>query len=111
MPVSSKLPPRSSSPALRREQHLPREPQLFRFGLRRLFLLVTLLGILLTLLVSTSGPWPLVISMVSLLVAAHVLGALLGPGCAIRRLKFAAGGPSILSLGSDQLMTTDQPQP
>ena len=34
-------------------------------GLRRLFLLVTLLGILLTLLVSTSEPWPLAGSSVA----------------------------------------------
>jgi hypothetical protein len=81
---------------------------LFRFGLRRLFLLVTLLGILLTLLVSTSGPWPLVIGMVSLLVAAHVLGALLGARLRDTSPEIRRWRTLHPNVDSDQPMTTDQ---
>ena len=72
MHIPSKSPPRPHSPAL------PPEPQLFRFRLRRLFLLVTALAILLMLLVTTTGPWPLVIGMLTLLIVAHLLAALVG---------------------------------
>jgi len=56
----------------------PREPHLLRFGLRQMFLFVTLVCVLLTLLVLTKGPWPLVIGATSALVAAHVFGTLIG---------------------------------
>jgi hypothetical protein len=103
MPVSAKVPSLPPSPSL------PREPQLFRFGLRRLFLLVTLLAILLTLLVSTSGPWPLVICMVTLLVAAHVLGALLGARLRDTSPEIRHWRAMQPNVDSDQPVTADQP--
>ena len=56
----------------------PHEPQLLRFRLRQLFLIVTLLSVLCGLLVTSEGPWPIVIGLGALLVAAHVLGVLIG---------------------------------
>lgn len=55
-----------------------REPHLLRFRLRQLFLFVTLLSVLFASLVLTDGPWPLVIIVVTVLVAAHVFGTLVG---------------------------------
>ncbi len=55
-----------------------REPQLLRFRLRQMFFMVTLVSVLCALLVGTEGPWPWLISLAALLVAAHVLGNLLG---------------------------------
>lgn len=55
-----------------------REPQLLRFRLRQMFLGVTLLSLLCALLVTTEGPWPLVIGVGTLLVGAHVVGNLIG---------------------------------
>lgn len=55
-----------------------REPQLLKFGLRQMFFVVTLLCVLCTSVVMTSGPWPWVIVISALLVSAHVLGNLIG---------------------------------
>lgn len=55
-----------------------REPQLFRFHLRHLFLGVTFFSIFCALLVLTDGPWPLVISSVVFMVGAHVMGTAIG---------------------------------
>jgi hypothetical protein len=57
---------------------LPREPHLLKFRLRQMFLWVTLLCLLLALIATTSGPWPWVIIIFALMVAAHVLGNLIG---------------------------------
>ncbi len=54
------------------------EPQLLRFHLRHLFLVVTLVSIFCAAMVATQGPWPLVICGGVLLVGAHVLGNLIG---------------------------------
>lgn len=56
----------------------PREPHLFRFGLRQLFLAITLLSVLCALLVLTKGAWPLVIGISALLLAGHLFGTLIG---------------------------------
>lgn len=56
----------------------PPEPHLLRFRLRQLFVVVTLLSVLCALLVSTDGPIPLVIFVVTLLIVAHVFGTLVG---------------------------------
>ena len=56
----------------------PREPHLLRFRLRQLFLFVTGLSVLLAALVLTEGPWPLVIIVSTLLIAAHVFGTMVG---------------------------------
>jgi len=56
----------------------PREPHLLRFRLWQLFFFVTLLSLLCALLVLTDGPWPLVIGVTTVLVAAHVFGTLVG---------------------------------
>ena len=55
-----------------------REPHLLRFRLRQMFFLVTLLSLLCGLLVLTDGPWPLLIVVSTLLIAAHVFGTLVG---------------------------------
>ncbi len=55
-----------------------REPHLFRFGLRHLFVIVTLLSVLCAALVLTKGAVPLVIGVSALLIAAHVFGTLVG---------------------------------
>ena len=55
-----------------------REPQLLRFRLRQMFFMVTLASVLCGLLVATEGPWPMMIGVAALLVAAHVLGNLVG---------------------------------
>lgn len=56
----------------------PREPQLLRFRLRQMFLLVTVVGVLCGLMVLTDGPVPMLIGLAALLVAAHILGNLIG---------------------------------
>ncbi|MEM8946371.1 MAG: hypothetical protein AAGD11_14460 [Planctomycetota bacterium] len=56
----------------------PREPHLLRFRLRQLFFFVTLLSVLCAALVLTDGPWPLVILVTTVLIAAHVFGTLVG---------------------------------
>lgn len=55
-----------------------REPHLLKFRLRQMFLWVTLLCLLLALIATTSGPWPWVITIAALMVAAHVFGNLIG---------------------------------
>ena len=57
---------------------LPCQPQLLRFGLRQMFFVVTLLSILCALLTALGGAWPLVMGVGALLIAAHVLGNLIG---------------------------------
>ena len=56
----------------------PKQPQLFRFGLRQLFFVVTLLSVFCALMATTEGGWPLLIGAGTLLVGAHVLGNLIG---------------------------------
>lgn len=55
-----------------------REPHLLKFRLRQLFLWFTLLSLLFALIAATSGPWPWVITIAALMVAAHVFGNLIG---------------------------------
>jgi hypothetical protein len=55
-----------------------REPQLLRFRLRQMFLMVTLASVICATLVLTNGPWPFVIVVAVLLVAAHVMGNVVG---------------------------------
>lgn len=65
-----------------RERTVPsgagREPQLFRFGLRQLFLFVAGCSALLGLLVYTEGVWPWVIGSFTALVVAHVFSTVIG---------------------------------
>lgn len=70
MPPTSHQSPASSTPL--------REPQLLRFRLRQMFLMVALVSVVCYALVGAQGPWPLVILITVLLVAAHVLGNLIG---------------------------------
>ena len=56
----------------------PREPHLLRFGLRQVFVVVTLLSVLCALLVQAKGAWPLIIGVATVLIAAHVFGTLIG---------------------------------
>ncbi|TWU20796.1 hypothetical protein Pla144_48480 [Bythopirellula polymerisocia] len=55
-----------------------REPHLLKFGLKKLFLIVTLASLFCALMVLTHGPWPLVIFFLALLTLAHVLGNMIG---------------------------------
>jgi hypothetical protein len=54
------------------------EPHLLKFRLRQLFFVVTLLSFLCALVAVTEGPWPWLISLSALMVAAHILGNLIG---------------------------------
>jgi hypothetical protein len=72
-----------------------REPHLFRFGLKQMFLLLSLAGVLCGLLVGTGGSWPLIIGLATLLVGAHVLGNSLGT-----RLRDTSG--EVLQWRADQ---------
>lgn len=56
----------------------PREPQLLRFRLRQMFFMVTLASLLCAALAMANGPWPMVIVVAVLLVAAHVFGNVVG---------------------------------
>lgn len=58
-------------------EHL-HEPHLLKFRLRQMFLVVTLLSVLCALIAVTRGPWPWVIGLSAIMVAAHVLGNLIG---------------------------------
>jgi hypothetical protein len=53
-------------------------PQLFRFTLRQLFLLVTLVSLVCGALALVGGTWSVVIGIGALLVGAHVLGNYIG---------------------------------
>lgn len=55
-----------------------REPQLFRFSLRHLFLYVSMAAVVAALLARLDGAWPMVIASGVALVGAHVLGTFLG---------------------------------
>jgi hypothetical protein len=55
-----------------------REPHLLKFRLRQLFLVVTLVSLICASAAITSGPWPWVIALSAIMVAAHVLGNLIG---------------------------------
>ncbi len=55
-----------------------REPHLLKFRLRQMFLVVTLLSVLSALVAMTNGPWQWLIVFTALMVAAHVLGNLIG---------------------------------
>lgn len=66
----------SSTP--HRSRNEVREPHLFRFHLRHLFLGVTLFCLFCAVMVLTDGPWPLVIASAVLLVGAHVMSTAIG---------------------------------
>lgn len=55
-----------------------REPHLLRFGLKQMFIMLSLASVFCWSLVGTEGPWPLLIVLAVLLAGAHVLGNLLG---------------------------------
>lgn len=55
-----------------------REPHLLKFRLRQMFLVVTIMSLLCALIAHTDGPWPWLIVLSALMVAAHVLGNLIG---------------------------------
>jgi hypothetical protein len=55
-----------------------REPNLMRFGLRRLFVFVSGITVLAAALTRMEGFWPLAVGCVALLIAAHVLSTFLG---------------------------------
>lgn len=54
------------------------EPHLLKFRLWQLLLWTALASVFCALVVTASGPWPLIIVVSSLAVAAHVLGNLIG---------------------------------
>jgi hypothetical protein len=67
--VSQELPPAGPQ---------QREPHLFRFGLRRLFLFLSMATVLAAALARVGGPWPVVIGCLAGLVMAHVFGTFVG---------------------------------
>lgn len=97
---SSRQPPASS---------LPREPQLFRFRLRQMFLLIALASVFCAALVGTSGPWPLLICLAVLLVAAHVLGNLIGTRLRDTSYEVVAWRASQPGLDPDHPVATSAP--
>jgi hypothetical protein len=54
------------------------EPHLLKFRLRQMFLVVTLICLLSALVAITEGPWPWVVIISAMMVAAHVVGNLIG---------------------------------
>ena len=83
------------------------EPQLFRFGLKQMFFMLSLAGVLCGLLVGAEGSWRLVIGLAVLLVGAHVLGNLFGT-----RLRDTSGDVvrwRAQQSGADLPVATDQP--
>jgi len=89
----------------------PREPQLFRFGLRRLFFFVSGATAFIALLASCEGVWPWVILFSATLVAAHVLGNAVGT-----RLRDSSRDVQIWKAGRpsrdrDEPVATRQPVP
>jgi hypothetical protein len=55
-----------------------REPNLFRFGLRRLFFFLSMAVVLAAVMARMGGAWPIVVGSGVAMVAAHVLGTFLG---------------------------------
>jgi hypothetical protein len=55
-----------------------REPNLMRFGLRHMFIFVSLAAVLAALAAQTDGAGPIVLGSLILLIGAHVLGTFLG---------------------------------
>jgi hypothetical protein len=73
--------PTASEPAadrLHNSSPTVREPNLFRFGLRHLFLLLSAAAILCAVMARVGGGWAIVIGSGAALVAAHVFGAFVG---------------------------------
>lgn len=85
------------------ESPAPREPHLLKFRLRQMFLVVTLFSLLFALVAATEGPWPWVIVISTLMVAAHVLGNLIGT-----RLRDTSESV-VLWRKSDPRQTSDDP--
>ncbi|MDZ4656819.1 MAG: hypothetical protein SH868_04480 [Bythopirellula sp.] len=54
------------------------EPHLLKFRLRQMFFVVTLLSLLCAIISLTDGPWPWMIVLCAVMIAAHVLGNLIG---------------------------------
>jgi hypothetical protein len=55
-----------------------REPNLMRFGLRHLFIVFSLAAVMFALMATMGGAWPIVISSLAALIAAHLFGTALG---------------------------------
>jgi hypothetical protein len=82
----------------------PREPHLLKFRLRQLFLWVTVLSVLFAVIAATDGPWPWIIVILALMVAAHVFGNLIGT-----RLRDTSEDV-VRWRNSDPRQTSDYPQ-
>jgi hypothetical protein len=77
---------------------LEREPNLMRFGLRQLFVFVSLATLLIAAMATLGGVWPWVIGSLAALVAAHVFGTFLGTrlrdtSAEVRHWKARPGSP------------------
>lgn len=72
-PLGPATPPETGSP-----EPCPHAPQLLRFGLRQLLIVVTLSTVLAAVMAKLGGIWPWVIGGCAAMIAAHVLGTLLG---------------------------------
>ena len=97
-----------------------REPQLFRFGLKQLFLVVSAASLLFALLTTTPGPWPWLIAVFAALFMAPMtwgLAQVIGSGAVwhtfLQVVIAGAGGGAVYvavlwSLGSDDLALLGQ---
>jgi hypothetical protein len=85
------------------------EPNLFRFGLRRLFFFLSMAVVLAAIMARMGGAWPIIIGSGVALVAAHVLGTFLGTrlrdtSSAVQRWKARPG-----SVDHDEPVALPQP--
>jgi len=86
-----------------------REPHLLRFGLKQMFFMLSLAGVLCALLVGTEGSWPMIIGLAVLLVGAHVLGNLLGTRLRDTSHDVMQWRTQQLGVEADSPKTTGQP--
>ena len=85
------------------------EPQLFRFGLKQMFFMLSVAGVFCALLVGADGSWPLIISLAALLLGAHVLGNLLGTRLRDTSEEVLQWRAQQSGTGSDSPVATGQP--
>jgi hypothetical protein len=86
-----------------------RQPHLFRFGLKQMFYMVSLVGVLCSLSVVAGGSWPLIIGLAMLLVGAHVLGNWLGTRLRDTSEEVLQWRAEQSGLGPDDPVATGQP--
>src|SRR5262245_44069138 len=86
-----------------------REPHLFRFGLKHLFLLASACTVFCALVTTTGGPWPWVIAFFSALIVAHVAGNSLGTRLRDTSAEVQRWRAGLLPPGADDPAATPEP--